>query len=36
MNTASGWSYGVDMTLSAYKNEVVSLETGTQIGNSRL
>jgi len=33
-NTASGWSYGVDMTLSAYKNEVVSLETGTQIGNS--
>jgi TonB-linked SusC/RagA family outer membrane protein len=33
-NTASGWSYGVDMTLSAYKNEVVSLETGTQVGNS--
>ena len=33
-DTASGWSYGVDMTLSAYKNEVISLETGTQIGNS--
>ena len=33
-NTESGWSYGLDMTLSAYKNEVVSLETGTQIGNS--
>ena len=33
-DTASGWSYGLDMTLSAYKNEVISLETGTQIGNS--
>ena len=33
-NTDSGWSYGIDMTLSAYKNEVTSLETGTQVGNS--
>jgi TonB-linked SusC/RagA family outer membrane protein len=33
-NTDSGWSYGIDMTLSAYKNEVTSLETGTQVGNT--
>ncbi|MFQ3305616.1 MAG: TonB-linked SusC/RagA family outer membrane protein [Polaribacter sp.] len=32
--TASGWSYGVDMTLSAYKNEVVSLDAGFQTGAS--
>lgn len=33
-DTDSGWSYGIDLTLSAYKNEVTSLETGTKIGNT--
>ena len=31
-DSESGWSYGFDFTLSAYKNEVTSLDTGTKIG----